>query len=1136
LLVKIYGSLILLAPALLCAQEFRATILGRITDPTSAAIAGASVEAVNIQTNTAVRTTTNEAGNYQIPFLLPGSYTINVEHAGFKKLTRQGIRVSTNDQVTLDLALEIGTASESVTVTAAAPLLTTANADLGQVVDNNYLNMVAVSLSRNIINARQLAPGVTGETGTYTSSAQANFSINGGGGGQGRNEIVVDGIPNTSVGGTIGFVPSIDSVQEVKIHTTKFDAAYGHSNGGALSITTRGGGNDLHGAAYYFKRFRGLYANSWTNNSLGLDKPPVEYNQWGYTVGGPVYIPKLYNGRNRTFFSTSLERDHNPRELTRQARVPTELERRGDFSRTLNRQGGPLEIFDPATTVVSGNTATRQPFPGNRIPANRLSPIGTAVLDKLPLPTITGPAQLGAINWAGSKTYTVDQDQVGARIDHVISDRQRLFGRFGVLDRLQASDDFFPGVTSIGSQGGTDLGVLFRRRINFGVDDTFVFSPSLVASFRAGLLSYTSRSTGGAYGSDPADLGVPAIVSNNQAFQGWSNFSLGENLPGIGSSYSFSRDMIFSALTTWTKLAGRHGLKFGADYRLGRINSISPGGNAPGTFTVSPNFTQSNPFNRNTQETSGSAMASLLLGLADSGSFGANTPTSIQNHYIGLFLQDDWKATNRLTLNVGLRYELETPFTERYDRMSLRFDENAPLPVAVPGLDLRGGVIFAGGGNPRRERIDRNNFGPRFGFAFSATPRTVIRGGYGVFYSMVSMNTGFFGALNAFNAVTSYVGSTDNFATPFATLVNPFPTGLLTPVGPEVGLMAQAGDSLSIFDSRRVNPYNQQWQFSVQHELPASVLVEAAYVGMHSLKQIESFNLNEKPDQYLALGTAENNRVPNPFLGAFPPASNLGQGTTITQNRLWVRYPQFTTLTLQGANTGRALYHALQVKADKRFSHGLNALWTYTFSRLMDNNTTSIVNPRYYRAVSPLDQKHVMRLAFTYQVPFSGAASNPFVRHVLGGWAVSGLAELASGVPLSVTHNLGRPIRVRNPKLDGSVHSRLGDRLDASRRVANPYFDIDAFAPLPNQFTITPEPPRLDELRAPGTRSLNASLFKSFPIYERLKVELRLEGTGVTNTPVFDEPGTNMSQAATFGVIRGAGGSRAMQTALRVIF
>src|SRR5262249_1737171 len=289
---------------------------------------------------------------------------------------------------------EVGQASESVTVTAAAPLLNTANADLGQVVDNRYVGMVSVSLSRNIINLRNLAPGVTGDTGTYTSSAQSNFSIAGGGSGQGRNEVILDGMPNTTASGTFGFIPSVDSVEEVRVHTTMFDASYGHSNAGALSITTRGGTNELHGAAYLFKRWESLYANSWTNNRLGLPKPPVEYQQWGYTVGGPVWIPKLYNGRNRTFFSTSLERDHDPRELTRHARVPTDAEKSGDFSRTLNRQGGAFAIYDPATTVVSGNTATRQPFPGARIPAARLSPIGTAVMSKFPAPNLNQSTQL----------------------------------------------------------------------------------------------------------------------------------------------------------------------------------------------------------------------------------------------------------------------------------------------------------------------------------------------------------------------------------------------------------------------------------------------------------------------------------------------------------------------------------------------------------------------------------------------------------------------------------------------------------------------------------------------------------------------------------------------------------------------
>ena len=1121
------------------AQEFRGTILGRITDPSGAAIAGAAVQVENADTNAVLRTASNEAGNYQVPFLLPGNYSIRVEHRGFKKIERQAIRVSTNEQITLDFTLELGAATESVTITAAAPLLNTTTSDLGQVIDHSYVGMVSVSLSRNVVNLRSLVPGVTGDTGTYTSAAQANFSIAGGGSGQGKNEIIVDGMPNTTAGGTIGFIPSVDSVEEVKVHTTMFDAAYGHSNAGALSITTHGGGNEPHGAVYLYKRWTALYANSWTNNRLGLPKPPVKYQQWGYTVGGPVWIPKLYNGRNRTFFSTSLERDHDPRELTRQARVPTQAERQGDFSQTLNRQGGALSLYDPATTTVTGSTATRQVFAGARIPTARINPIGAAVLGKFPLPNQAGPVQLAAYNWADSKTYTVDQRQVSARIDHTLSERQRLFGRIGFLNRIQQADDLFYGATSYPVIGTSDLGSLIRHRINFSVDDTILLSSSLVGSVRLGVLSYTSDSRGGAAGADPKDLQLPDAIVRNQAIRGWSNFDLGENIPGIGASASFSREMVYSALSTWTKLTGQHATKFGIDYRLSRTNSVSPGGNAAGSFTVGPTFTQSDPFNRNAANNSGSGMASMLLGLADSGNLGYNSPTSIQDHYIGLFVQDDWKISSRFTLNLGLRYELETPYTERYNRNSYRFDPAAPLPVKIPNLDLKGGILFAGvNGNPRAIGPDKNNFGPRIGFAWNPLPKTVVRGGFGIFYSTIALNTGFFGALNVFNTVTPYVGSIDNGATAATTLANPFPTGLVQPVGSSVGLMAQVGDTLSFFDDRRVNPYNEQWQLSVQRELPARVLFEAAYMAMHSLKQVESFNLNEKPDVFLAQGRAENNAVPNPFLGVFPATSTLGRGTTITQNRLWVRFPQFTTLTMQGAPTGRATYHSLQMKADKRVTRGLNFLWAYTFSRLMDNNTTSIVNVRRYRAVSAFDQKHVMRVAFTYQFPlrFAGGGMNMVWRQAFGGWALSGFGTLATGVPLSVTHANGRPLRLRNPRLDGPVSARLGDRRDAGGRILNPYFDITAFLPLADQYTVTPEPPALDELRAPRTRSLNLALFKSFPIREKLKLEVRMEATGATNSPIFDAPGTNMNQAATFGVISSAGGSRAMQGSARLVF
>lgn len=1128
-----------LLSVLAVSQEFRGAIRGRIMDPSGAAVAGAAIEVVNAETNVKVTASTNEAGNYQAPFLLPGDYTLRVGHPGFKTLERRGIRVSLNELVTLDLTLELGQTTESVTVTASAPLLNTASADLGQVVERGMVETMVVSLSRNVINIRNLAPGVTGGTGTYTSSAQGNFSIAGGGSTRGDNEIIVDGIPSTSVSGTIGFVPALDAVEEVKVHTTMFDAAYGHSNGGAVTITTRGGTNEPHGTLYWYKRWKALNANSWTNNRLGLAKPPVTYHQWGYAASGPVWLPRLYDGRNRTFFSTTFERDHDARALTRQARVPTEAERKGDFSKTLNRLGGPFAVYDPATTVVAGTRATRDPFPGAVIPASRLSPIGSAVLGRYPLPNQPGPNQIAAYNWALSKTYAVDQQQVSARVDHALSERQRIFVRVGLLDRTQMADELIFGATSFPVSGGSDLErPLMRRRLSVAVDDTLVLSPTLVGSIRLGALSYSSRSEAGAAGADPQQLQIPDIVVRNQAFRGWPNFSLGENIPNLGSGMSFSRDMVSSLVTTWTKLSGSHAFKFGADYRLGRIHSVSPGSNAVGTFNFNPTFTQANPFDSRSADSSGSGMASLLLGLAASGSFGFNTATSIQNHYWGLFAQDDWKLTRALTLNVGLRYELETPLTERYNRMGVRFDERARLPVQAPGMELRGGILFAGvDGNPRRQPVDKNNFGPRLGFAWSVAPRTVVRGGYGVFYSMVSMSTTFFGGLGVFNAVTPYVGTVDNGATPLTTLADPFPQGLRQPLGSGAGLMAQVGDSIGFLGEPRVNPYNQQWQLSVQHELPARTLVEVAYTGMHSLKQPESFNLNEKPDAYLALGAEENRRVPNPFYGIFPATSTLGQGTTITQSRLWGRFPQFTTTTLNAAPTGRALYHALHAKADKRLTHGLTVLWTYSFSRLMDNNTTSVINPRFYRAVSSIDQKHVTRLAFLYQLPgrFSGPGWNRLWHQVLGGWSVSGLAQFAGGTPLSVTHTYGRPLRIRNPRLSGPVHLRLGDQREAGR-VLNPYFDITAFQPLPNQYTVTPEPPMLDELRAPGARSLNAAFFKNFPLRERLRLEIRLDVTGLTNTPNFGAPGTNMSQAATFGVISSAGGSRSMQGSARIAF
>jgi hypothetical protein len=476
--------LLLLAPffmaAAAMAQESRGTISGRISDPAGAVVPGAAVAAINLDTNVALQTTSNETGNYQIPFVVPGNYRMTVERTGFKKLERSDVRVSTASEVTVDLKLEIGSTSESMTVTDSVPLLETAGADLGQVLDKKYVGNVTVNIYRNPLNSVLLTPGTAGGGGSVTGSGAGTFSIAGGGGTTGRVEYMVDGIPNAVAmksGGPV-YTPSIDAVEEIKVQTTMFDAAYGHSNGGVVNITTRGGTNVLHGSTYLYKQWAALNANTWTNNRNGVAKLPVDYRQYGYLLTGPVYIPGVYNGRNRTFFSTTLERDRDARALTGIGRMPTAKERQGDFSQTIALTGGPLSIYDPASTVVAGTKATRQLFPGALIPSSRLSPAGAAYLALYPLPNSGNSTQLGAYNWTGSGTYSVEQPEVSVRIDHNVSDRNRIFGRFGRLERNQNSTVMIPGETNYPVTGTNNLGPLFRRYDNFGFDDTYTLSPT----------------------------------------------------------------------------------------------------------------------------------------------------------------------------------------------------------------------------------------------------------------------------------------------------------------------------------------------------------------------------------------------------------------------------------------------------------------------------------------------------------------------------------------------------------------------------------------------------------------------------------------------------------------------------------
>ena len=1115
-----------LVPAL-AAQEFRGRIAGNVVDAQGAAITAAKVRVVNTETKVTQEALSNATGDYSAPFLLPGNYRVTVEAAGMKRSEWPDVRVPVSGDIRLDVRMELGGVEQSITITAEPPMLNTSGADLGQVIDRRFVSTVAVALTRNVVAAARLAPGVSGIVGTFSSNDQANISLSGGGSTNTRNEFTLDGIPNTvpQGGGNIVYVPSLDAVEEVKVHTTMFDASLGHSNGGAINITTRGGTNEFHGTAYLYKRWGALDANSWVNNRLGLAKPPVSYKQFGGTFGGPVSIPRVYKGANRTFFFVAREQDTLANPVSRQSRVPTGLERTGDFSQTLSRTGTAFGIFDPATTVVTGTRAERQPFAGNRIPASRLDATGVAVLKAFPLPNQAAPVQIGRFNWGASGVSATSNYNTNVRLDHAWSDRHRMFGRFSRLFRDQGAVVFFPGPNDFPIDGTDAIADISRKFHSFALDDTVILSPTLAASLRYGFSRRTQRTERGAYGLDGAEISLPTGILSNQRFSGYPLFRLGENMATIGGFLSVEATEQHALLATVTKQTGKHTTKIGLDYRLSNWNRIVPGVSGPGDFTFNSVYTQQDPYTNASADRSGSSMASLLLGAPMTGAIGYASPVSMRNHYVAIFAQEEWKVRPRLTVSLGIRSELETPWTERYNRISYGFDYNAAFPVPVPGLELKGGLRFAGvDGYPARGGpLDANNFGPRAGVAWLVAPKTVIRAGYGLFYSQQTYNTAFLGEVDTFGAATPFVGSNDNGATVANTLRNPFPNGVVQPVGIDQGLATSFGNALQFYDPGRVSPYNQQWQFSVQRELPWRMLVDAAYVGMLSLKQFEAFDLNEKPDRYLALGAAENTRVPNPFFGLAPARSTLGASSTIVQSRVWPAFPQYSTLIVNGANTGRAIYHAMMLKVEKRFSNGFSTLVSQTFSKLMDNNSASLVNTRKYRSISGQDQAYTMRWAATYSLPWRPKSA--LLRAAAAGWELTGFFSFETGTPLSVTHVNGRPLRIRNPRLDGPVSQRLVR-----------YFDTTAFQPLPNQYAITPEPRFLAELRAPSARSLNVTLLKSFTLYERLKLQIRMDAIGATNTPIFGAPGTNLSNLATFGVINSATGSRQMLGSARLLF
>ena len=1123
------------------AQEYRAVLQGQVTDTTGGAIPGVKLTLTNSATGVLLESQSSATGKYILPSVDPGTYTLTAESTGFKKYVREGLQPRVGERLELNIVLELGAVTEEITVTGDLPLLETANADLSQVVDNRYLERLYIP-SRNPLNLLTLTPGVVYDSPTRFSVTQGSaLQINGGGSSEGSNEVIIDGVsvvmPRQR--GAIASSPSADALSEFKVLSTVFDASLGRTNGGAVIMASKGGTNEYHGSFEYFFRDKVLEANSWTNNKSGRERPETDRNFALGTVGGPIV-------KNKTFFFASYQRERINTALSHQSRVPSELERNGDFSQTLNSRGGELTIYDPLTTVVTGSKATRDPFPGNLIPSSRFDPTGKAILDVYPMPNQDVPVQISRRNFVASGVGPSLAYGVTSRVDQVLSDRQRIFGRFSFTDQKSKGGPAPPGMRIWTGQ--------FRKFWSSSLNHDVTFSPTTLATFRYGWVRYWNDQLFNANFRDPQELNVPNIIVSNSLNEAWPYVSMSENIETLGGRVKRRANDVFSIVPSLTKLMGSHTLKFGADLRYTAWNSNEVGSNGAGRFNFRNQFTRGDPFKSSSGRTSGTSMASLLLGtLQDNSILNGSSPYTNNTYYTAFFVQDDWKATPKLTLNFGLRYDIETPYKERYNRMWYGFDRDAQSPIEVPGMDLRGGGLFAGvdGRGAREGETDYNNLGPRFGFAYRLFENTVIRGGYGLFYSSNVYNTTNSTPIpRSFGLQAPIIGSVDGHATPFATLQNPFPNGVTPPPGNSQGLAARTGDNIRFMNQTRILPYNQQWQFSVQQQLSPTISMEVAFMRMLSVNTIgdatdafSRLDLNEVPDHFLQFGADENKKIPNPFFGILPPTTRLGASNTLRQRDLWRQYPQFTQV--QSTENGKtAYYHALIIKLEKRFSHGLNLLFNHNWSKMIEDNRVSLVNPRpFFRGISGLDRPHMTNVAFVYDLPFgqgqpllSGAGRG--LNALVGGWTISSRFRYVSGPPLGISDSNGRPIRIRSPRINGSIDGRLGDQRDASGIVINPYFDITAFESLPDQYTITPEAPfYAAEIRDPYLVQLDMSVMKSFQVWrERVRVEIRAEAQNFTNTPEFGSVGTNLASLGSFGVVRSGGNPRIVQLALRAVF
>ena len=1117
-------------------QTEQGGITGTVTDASGAAVPQATVTATNTSTQVSATTITNTSGNYNLPYLPIGEYSVKVERKGFKAGIVTGVLLRVNLTATVNVQLEVGAVQEQVSVQASAVLLEQQQSSLGQTLSTTAILQLP-NLGRDPYAMVKLAPGVLPGTGDEPIVQ---------GGRDGTTEVLLDGADTrASCCSNLAYTPPLEAVQEFKLVTSNYSAEYGRSGGGALVAVGKMGTNGLHGSLYEFWRNNLLNANGWTNNSVGTPRTALRYNQYGGTAEGPVYIPHVYNGKDRTFFFINVEpiRRRSPDNL--QATIPTALQQKGDFSQTTTSGGAPIIIYDPTTTVPNPNIPgayIRQPFAGNIIPAGRISPVGAQLMSYFPLPNRNTIVN----NYVQANGRKSDTTKWFYRVDHNIGTKNRIFFRHGLQDDNSNDGPWpnfaFPG-TGINAEGES----LRDRNQNAILSDTAMFRPNLVAEFKISANRSQITATPRSQGFDPTTLGLPSVLNQTQNPSRFPEIditdvtnSIGEG-PTLGparASYQNYNDNNGQAQAAVSWLKGAHAVKAGFETLYYQFDVNRPD-YPSGDFAFSRVYTQG-PDPNTASATTGNGIATLLLGIPTGATASVNRALSAGQHSYDWYVQDDWKITRKLTLNLGLRYEYQTPWTERHNQLGI-FN-----PAATDPLTGRLGVLqFVGTPGAPGGRYDaipnKKNFAPRVGLAYQFAKDTVVRAGYGIFFFPGSggIGAGPSDLGNGFQVNTSMFLGPPNPApnTPpvGASIANAFSTGLLYP--PSTGV----GGGIGAPFPKWITPYMQQWNLNIQHTFGGNTLVEAAYVGNRG--EHIWFNLGEdvaNPANYLSLGNALNNLVPNPFYGVITSGTLSAQ--TVRASQLLLPWPQYTSVGSTRASNGDSFYDALELRVEHRMSHGLMLLASYTNSKLIDTvperfiwRSTNIANPlnlKQSRSLSDNDRPQVFSAGFLYELPFgqrqrwlsSGVGSK-----IIGNWQVSGIPTFSSGWPLLISSpcNTGLPgiscyaMRLQTPQHTAQTLSH--------------WFDTSAFATTP-AFSMGNDSRTEPNLRTAGLNTWDIGLSRTQVIRERLRIQFRSEFFNAFNTANFAAPQSSTT-ATNFGQVTSTtNGGRNIQLGLRLSF